>query len=530
MIEYDLMAGQPIINLVTPEENRADTELIRIANEANRQILFWSETEGFMEVKLKKGEPVAKSLSQEEDPIESLLYAQKQTSPGAIVVMRDLHPYYDSSVGGKIKRILRDIAKEFKQSGRSLVLLTPIQKIPEELERDISIAELDLPNEDTLETIWGSIYKENEDALKKYKITVDDDEKQMIVSGARGLTSTEAETAFAKAIIERIKGYEEDPNPPAISKLVLQEKAAAVKRNGILEYSEAKEGADDIGGLGDLKQWMQIRKGVFSKRAKQFGLPNPKGILLVGLPGCGKSLTAKAASNILGVPLIRFDISRLFGGLVGMSESNTRTALKQIDAIGNCVVWIDEMEKAFAGMGGSGSQDSGVSKRVFGMIITWMQEKAGASFIVATVNQIDNLPSELLRKGRFDEIFYVGLPSQKERSKILDISIRKYGRDPEKLERYDIADTIAKDSKGFSGAEIDEAVVSALYYAFSKNKEISYDHIWGAVKGTVPLSKSRKDQLSAMQSWAKANAVPASSEEDDDAKGRTGYERKLRLD
>lgn len=520
MIEYDIMAGQPIIYLVTPEESRAEAELIRIAKENKQPIWFWSETEGFIS-------GTDKAKKQVEDPIEALSTAQKMEE-GTIVVFRDLHSYFNTQAGTKIRRMLRDIARDFKQSSRTLVLLSSVQTIPAELEREITVAEFDLPDEAVLQSVWDAVYKENKDSLKKYKIDISEDEQNLIITGARGLTTIEAETAFAKAIVERCKKYAEDKDPPAISKLVLKEKAAAVKRSGILEYFEPNTSGKDIGGLADLKAWLQIRKGVFSKRAKEFGLPNPKGILLVGLPGCGKSLTAKAASNILGVPLIRFDISRVFAGLVGMSEQNCRSALKQIDSIGNCVVWIDEMEKAFAGMGGSGSTDSGVSKRIFGMIITWLQEKKGASFIVATVNNIDNLPPELLRKGRFDEIFYVGLPSTAERRQILDIAIRKYGRDPSTM-KASVLDKTASEAKRFSGAELDEAVVSGLYYAFSKNKELEADHIWGACQATVPLAVSRANQLKEMESWAKANAVPASSESDDDEAGRKDYVRKLRL-
>jgi SpoVK/Ycf46/Vps4 family AAA+-type ATPase len=232
----------------------------------------------------------------------------------------------------------------------------------------------------------------------------------------------------------------------------------------------------------------------------------PRGILLAGLPGCGKSLSAKATSNILGVPLIRFDVGRVFGKLVGQSEANLRTAIQTVEAVGNCVLWIDEMDKAFAGMGGS-STDGGTSQRVFGNFITWMQEKTAPVFIVATVNRIECLPPELLRKGRFDEIFFVGLPSEKEREEILNIHIKKYKRNPDD---FNLAGCV-KASKDFSGAELEEAVVTGLYTAFYQNqRELTETDIEKSIKQTNPLAKSKLNQLEQMTQWAAKNAVNAS--------------------
>ena len=308
--------------------------------------------------------------------------------------------------------------------------------------------------------------------------------------------------------------------------LVLKEKAMAVKKSGVLKYYEAKEKAENVGGLDNLKKWLEIRGDVFTKEARKFGLPNSKGILLLGLPGCGKSLTAKAASNILQIPLIRFDISAVFGGLVGMSEANTRNALKTIDAIGPCVIWIDELEKAMAGMGGGGGGgDSGVSERVFGQILTWMQEKTSPGFLIATANNISALPSEFLRKGRWDNIFFVGLPSEKERREILDISIRNFNRDPMEMDQK-ILDQCAEETSEFSGAELAASVVDAMFYAFHKKKELNADFIWGAAKRVNPLAKSRKKELAEMLKWAKDNATNASSEV---IKGGEAFKREMDL-
>jgi len=294
-----------------------------------------------------------------------------------------------------------------------------------------------------------------------------------------------------------------------ISRLVLKEKALAVKKSGILEYFEAKETSNSIGGLENLKLWLTMRSKAFSKKARDFGLPMPRGILLVGLPGCGKSLSAKAASNILQVPLLRFDVGKVFAGHVGESENNMRTVTQTVEAVGSCTLWIDEMEKAFAGMSGGGENDGGTGHRVFGNFITWLQEKTTPCFVIATVNRIDNLPPELLRKGRFDEIFFVGLPDETERESIFKIHIERYGRSMKDFKASDLKSWV-KASSDFSGAEIEEAIVSGLYNAFHHDRELTSDDVLKAIKETNPLAKSRKAELEVMSNWAKDNAINAS--------------------
>jgi SpoVK/Ycf46/Vps4 family AAA+-type ATPase len=239
-------------------------------------------------------------------------------------------------------------------------------------------------------------------------------------------------------------------------------------------------------------------------------------VILVGLPGCGKSLLAKICSGRFGMPLIRFDLARVFAGLVGQSEQNMRTALNFIDSVGNCVVWMDELEKALSGAGGGGdTSTSGVGSRVFGTFLTWMQEKTSPSFVVATVNNIEGLPPELLRKGRFDEIFYVGLPDEQEREEIFKIHIEKRGR---KVKDFDLKELVA-DSDKFSGAEIEEAIISGMFKAFSLNKEVSHDHVHAAVLQTTPLAESRAADIERMAHWAKMNALCASESLEKQIKG-----------
>jgi SpoVK/Ycf46/Vps4 family AAA+-type ATPase len=506
-----IKASYPILYLLTAEEARAEMQVLKTAQECKRNIRIWSHTEGFF-----TPDPQNEQRDNTEDPIDALTKI-KAAPAGTIFVFRDLHSFFQAP---RVIRLLRDIARDFKQSKKTLVLIAPVQKLPPELERDVTVIEFELPSKDELGQTLDSLCKTN-----KIK-DIEADEKERIVQAAMGLTTCEAEAAFAKAFVERAGS--KDKTPVAVSSLVLCEKAATVKKTGILEYFHTNTTANDIGGLDNLKKWMGIRSKSFSKKAREFGLPMPRGILLVGLPGCGKSLTAKAASNILGVPLIKFDVGRVFGGLVGESEQNMRTAIQTAEAIGSCVLWIDEMEKAFAGMMNSNSGDSGTSQRVFGNFITWMQEKTCPTFIVATVNRIEGLPPEMLRKGRFDEIFFVGLPSAKEREEILKIHVKKYNRDPKD---FNLTKCV-KASEGFSGAELEEAIVSGMYAAFHHERELNEEDVLKAVQTTNPLSRSKAEQLAYMAKWATENAINASVDTNgkkDEGEVKTQAGRQLEL-
>lgn len=485
-------ASYPILWVQTAEEARAEKEILEVAKAVRRNLQVWSHTEGFLNLNTNEKQEC-------EDPVEAL-QAAKEGENNTIYAFRDLHMFFNTI---QVIRLLRDIARDFKQGKKTLIIISPVRDIPPELERDITLIEFKLPDRDIVGKIFDTLYESNKKVIKE---EIDEDERELIIQAALGLTTNEVENAISKAIVDRAK-MNGDEARPSISKLVMKEKALAVRKTGILEYFEAAENIGDIGGLENLKKWLDIRKNAFTRKARDFGLPTPRGILLVGLPGCGKSLSAKATSNALGVPLIRFDIGRVFGGLVGQSEQNMRSAIQTIEAIGNCVVWIDELEKAFAGAGGSGATDSGVTQRVFGTFITWMQENQSAAFIVATVNRIESLPPEMLRKGRFDEIFFVNLPGKREREVIFNIHIKKRDRDPSKFDIPELAEVSAE----FSGAEIEEAVITGLYSAFYDDaRDLTTEDVKKAVEQTTPLSKSKKTDLEAMKKWAELNAVNAS--------------------
>jgi SpoVK/Ycf46/Vps4 family AAA+-type ATPase len=287
--------------------------------------------------------------------------------------------------------------------------------------------------------------------------------------------------------------------------IVAREKANEVKKSGLLEVYATAASLDHIGGLDLLKQWLVQRQGAFGTEARQYGLPSPKGLLIVGIPGTGKSLTAKATATVLNRPLLKLDAGRLFGSLVGQSEGNLRSVIATVEAIAPCVLWIDEIEKGFHGARGSGYTDGGTASRVFGTFLSWMQEKTAPVFVVATANDVTQLPPEFLRKGRFDELFFIDLPNRQEREAIWRIQIAKYGRKPE---AFDVAG-LAQATEGLTGSEIEQGFIDALYDAFSRREEPTDLSITMQLTDLVPLSKLMAEQISALRQWAKGRARPA---------------------
>jgi SpoVK/Ycf46/Vps4 family AAA+-type ATPase len=327
---------------------------------------------------------------------------------------------------------------------------------------------------------------------------INQEHREKILDAASGMTTIEAENAMALSVVQTKK---------VDQTMVAREKAQVVKKNGLLEIIESKETLESIGGLDVLKDWLVKRKEGFSQKAIEYGLPTPKGLLIVGISGAGKSLTAKATAQVLGVPLLKLDAGRIFGGLVGQSEGNLRSMLQTAEAIAPCCLWIDELEKGFSGSRSSNSTDGGTSARVFGSFISWMQEKKSPVFIVATANDVSQLPPELLRKGRFDELFFVDLPNQSERESIWAIQIQKYGRD---AKDYDLVQ-LAKATDGLTGSEIENVFVDALFQAFEEQKEPTDLTIAQVLNDFVPLSKLMAEQITGLRQWSKGRARSATS-------------------
>ncbi len=393
-------------------------------------------------------------------------------------------------------RKLRDLGKSLKLSMKNVIFLSPMLKIPGELEKELTVVDYKLPEKDEIESIVKNIAAsvggknqeqiENKDFLDK------------VIEAALGLTAEEAENVFAKSIVE---------NGSFDLKTILAEKEQIIRKSGVLEYYHANENMKEVGGLEQLKDWLGKRGKAFSVKARDFGLPEPRGILMLGIPGCGKSLTAKAISSMWQLPLLKLDVGKVFSSLVGSSEENVRRAIATAESIAPSILWLDEMEKGFSGLSSSGQTDGGTTARVFGTFLTWLQEKKSPVFVVATCNNVKELPPELLRKGRFDEIFFVDLPSKQERKDILKIHLEKRHRKPEE---YNI-EKLAEMTKEFAGSELEEIIVSALYDAFDEETELNQSHLENTINGMIPLSKTMGDQIKGIREWAKIRAKRASN-------------------
>ncbi|HYV65651.1 MAG TPA: AAA family ATPase, partial [Myxococcales bacterium] len=293
--------------------------------------------------------------------------------------------------------------------------------------------------------------------------------------------------------------------------VILSEKERIVRKSGVLEFFRTQEKMDNIGGLDQLKSWLKKRQSAFSEEARKFGLPRPKGILMIGIPGGGKSLTAKAVGASWRLPLLRLDVGKVFAGIVGSSEENMRRAIQMAEAVAPSILWVDELEKGFSGTGSSNQSDAGTAARVFGSFITWLQEKTTPVFVIATANNVDELPPEMLRKGRFDEIFFVDLPTLPERTEIGAIHLKRRGRDPS---QFDL-DKIAEKSEGMTGAEIEQAVVSALFDEYDRHGSagvLATEGVLHSLSETVPLSRTMKEKVAALRTWCRTRARPASSD------------------
>ncbi len=484
-----IQAQYPLIYLVTSEEERAEREILSLAHQpaSSRKVYVWTLTQGMVEFGQTKA--VQHGTASPQMAIE---WTMRQKDPG-VYIFKDLHPFKDSA---DVTRWLRDAVSGFKGTYKTIILMSPVQQIPIELETEIVVVDFDLPTRKEL----GEVLSHQLEHTSQRGMS--DEDRERILTAALGLTKDEAEKVFRKAYIQRaqLTGGEVD--------IVLAEKKQLIRRNGILEFIANDETMEEVGGLGELKRWLTQRSEAFSERAREYGLPQPKGMLILGVPGCGKSLIAKTTAEMWGLPLLRLDMGRIYdGSTVGRSEANLRAAIKTAESISPCVLLIDELEKAFSGAGGSADSDAGTSSRIFGSFLTWMQEKSSPVFVMATANRVERLPSEFLRKGRFDEIFFVDLPTQAEREAVFRIHIRKRQRD---VERFD-CEELAKVAEGFSGAEIEQALIAAMYDAFAQNREFSQLDIISAIKCTLPLSRTMHEQVAALRDWARQRARPAAA-------------------
>ncbi|MCE9670712.1 AAA family ATPase [Myxococcus stipitatus] len=493
--ELDLLvrARYPLLYLLTWEEHRVDAVLAELARAHGKALFHWSITRGLRHVGNTRG-PVLPEDTR--NPLEALAAIEKLGEP-ALVVLKDFHPYLEEK---SVVRALRELAHFLKSSFTTVVLLSPSLLIPVELEKEVSVIDVPMPGYGDLMSLLKEIVAVVR-RTNKATIELTREHADQLIKAALGLTLAEAENAFAKAIAHDGKLGPED------IKRVQDEKRQVIRKSGLLEYYPPEESLGNVGGLEHLKGWLTQRTAAFGERARQFGLPEPRGLLLLGVQGCGKSLTAKAVSAHWGLPLLRLDMGRIFSGLVGSSEENLRKAIRVAEGVAPVVLWVDEIEKGLSGMGSSGTVDGGVSARVFGTLLTWLQEKTAPVFVVATANRIDGLPPELLRKGRFDDIFFIDLPEHPERQDIFRIHLRRRQREPS---HFDLGE-LATLTEGFSGSEIEQAVVAGLYEAFAENAELAQRHLVRTIRDTFPLSVTMRDEIQRAREWARGRTRPASA-------------------
>ncbi|HEX9923811.1 MAG TPA: AAA family ATPase [Anaerolineae bacterium] len=489
-------AKYPIIYIVSWEEPRIEDILRQVAIDRRKKLYGWTLTNGITPLDVVQAQSVDPSTR---DPLNALDFVAN-SDEAAIFVLKDFHPYLDDSRGGRdypvIIRRLRDITNQLKESRKTLIILSPLLRIPADIEKDITVLDYSLPTLEELELALDRVVRSARE-IAGVQLKMTDDHRERVLNAARGLTCIEAENVFAKSLV---MGRELDLS------VIIAEKEQLIRRAQVLEYYESMEGFANVGGMGLLKQWLRKRGMAFTEKARRFGLPEPKGLLLLGVQGAGKSLLAKAVASQWQLPLLRLDLGRVFSELVGSSEQNMRSALRLAESVAPCVLWLDEIEKGLAGASGSGVSDAGTSARVFGSLLTWMQEKTSPVFVIGTANDIAALPPEVLRKGRFDEIFFVDLPQLQERREIFAIHLARRGRDP--LE-YDL-NKLAQVSDGFSGAEIEQVVIDGLYDAFENDRELTDDDLVRALESTVPLSKTMETKITALRQWARNHARSAS--------------------
>ena len=491
-LDIYIRARYPILWIVTPEEQRALLEIEELAKEQKKRLWAWSVSNGLENpVQPAKGADKSKR-----DPLALLTTILNETEAG-IWVLRDFHPYLKDHT---VVRMLREISAKLGSSNKTVILLGPVLKIPRELEKELTVVDFALPDETQMQSMVGSIIEQAKES-GRVNIKIDKRERGRLIKACLGLTESEASNAIAKAIIQE-KGH---LNSSAIA-AVTAEKQQIIRKSGLLEFYASDDKLTSVGGLKTLKEWLRKRVRAFSDEARRFGLPEPKGILLVGVQGCGKSLVAKSVANSWQLPLLRLDVGRLFASLVGSSEENLRNAIKIAESIAPVVLWVDEIEKGFSGVGSSNVSDAGTSARVFGSFITWLQEKKSPVFVIATANSVTQLPPELVRKGRFDEIFFVDLPDSTERSAIWKIHLEKRNRAPAEFDLH----SLAMASDGLSGAEIEQALIAGLYEAFDQSRPLQESDLLDVLQETVPLSRMMEEEIERLRAWSEQRARRAS--------------------
>ena len=499
-------AGFPYIYIPSYEEERIVAAVKRLADDpamikSRRKVYVWTQTNG-----------LSADGARSKDTMQpaALIDAIARSTEDAIYLVKDFHVFFGGDRGARpdyaVIRRLRDLLPELRTTRKTVVFISPQLVIPCDMEKEISVLEFLLPNAAEISDMLDGLSA----GLSPESIRLNAAERDSLIHAALGLTLQEAENAFCRAIVQN-KGLDARARD-----VIHEEKNQVVRKTGVLEFVTADVDVSDIGGLENLKNWLVKRNHSWGERAAQYRIPAPKGVLITGVPGCGKSLTAKAMSRIWGLPLLKLDIGRIFGGVVGSSEENMRRAIRTAEAVAPSILWVDEIEKGFAGT--KTSTDSGTAARVFASFLTWMQDKTAPVFVIATANDISTLPPELLRKGRFDEIFFVDIPTGSEREKIFELHLKKRINGASVPHELTLSPalyrTLSENTVGFVGAEIEQVVVSALYEAFFNERGLRTDDLLRCIHETVPLSVTQQEQIRTLREWAATRAVSATARED----------------
>ena len=488
LIRTLIRARYPLLYVLSYEEQRVLEGLSEVASAENYRLLVWSVTKGLRDL----AHPDTPVSDEAQDYLGVLRFIPR-CEEDALFILLDFHSYLQDPVA---VRGLRDLVRELTTTQKTAIVLSPSLVIPSEMEKEIVVVDYPLPTREEL----ASILEEMAQRLPEgAKFDLDEEGKEALIRALQGLTAIEAENVLARAVVTH-RGLDQQAIP-----LVIGEKKQIVRKSRVLEFFSVEDlSLAQVGGLANLKGWLRLRASGFTEAALDYGLEPPRGVFLVGIPGTGKSLTAKAVGSEWGMPVIRLDMGAVFQGIVGSSEENIRLALRLAEAIAPCILWCDEIEKGLAGLGSSNVSDAGTTARVFSTILTWMQEHTAPVFVAATCNDVTALPPEL--PARFDEIFFLDLPTAKERREIFAIHLGKRRRDPQ---RFDL-EALAQTAEGLVGREIERAVKEGMRFAFDAGREVETSDILRAVSETVPLTRLYRERIEALRAWAADRAKPAS--------------------
>jgi ATP-dependent 26S proteasome regulatory subunit len=476
-LSVSLRARYSYLYLLTWEEERAERGIAEVAEALERPLLSWASTTG---------------LVAPEGPIEGthdalgLLNAIAERPGPGVVLIKDFHAHIEHT---DVIRRMRDLRAPLGAAGWGLVFVSPRSVIPTELDKDITVLDLPLPGLAEVAKLFHAL-------LRGEKQKVELDLFERFVKASLGLTEQEIKRLYSKVLLKNGSFTQEQ------LKDVIAEKRQIIRKAEYLEFHALDMAMSEVGGLDNLKDWLKARADSFSEKARKYGLPQPKGLFLLGVQGCGKSMTAKAIAELWRVPLLRLDVAALVMGR-GAAEEGLRRTIGIAESMAPAILWVDEIEKAFAGVDGGGG--GAAAARVFGSFITWLQEKKAPVFVVATANDVRHMPPEMLRKGRFDEIFWVDLPNIHERQQIFEIHLRRRRRDPKKFDSWKLAEA----SDRFSGAEIEQAIVDAMFDGFGKDREFNTTDVLRALRATVPLAITMDQSIKELKEWARDRTRPA---------------------